>query len=60
MADAAGLFSHSVGEGDEKDVIITKVHNGFPCLLEYTIMIILVPLLLFAYAGNMLESNLTN
>jgi hypothetical protein len=25
VADAAGLFSHSVGDGDEKDVIITKV-----------------------------------
>jgi hypothetical protein len=24
VADAAGLFSHSVGDGDEKDVIITK------------------------------------
>ena len=25
VAEAAGLFSHSVGEGDEKDVFITKV-----------------------------------
>ena len=25
MAEAAGLYSHSLGDGDEKDVVIAKV-----------------------------------